>query len=199
MVLMQSLCWALERQYLQREAFICMWWYSGFCIWCPGFSSCRRQTLLDCLAQGWEGEGGLHSWILWGCNNWRDSCQRADWNTPRVFLRKRPLCLAKSFGLNSSVSLRHASRSLQGCPQAVKAGGSALCSSSASLQLDPLSEGSLYRFLALRFLKLLLGTPLRFLTLVTRGKYACSSQGVDREREATDPGAVFWGRRPIIL
>ena len=24
-------------------------------------------------------------------------------------------------------------------------------------------------------------------------------KGIDRKREATDPGAVFWGRRPIIL
>lgn len=58
-----------------------------FCIWCPGFSSCRRQTLLDCLAQGWEGEGALHPWIPWGCNNWRDnSCQTT---TPKALCRQQ--------------------------------------------------------------------------------------------------------------
>lgn len=98
------------------------------------------------------------------------------------------------------VSLRHASRSLRGLPSGSEGWWKRSLLLCPPPSLTTLSE-ELPAVLALRFLKLLLETALRFLTLGegVREVAFAALKGVAKEERQQTQGLYSEGRRPIIL
>ena len=134
--------------------------------------------------------GVLHSWVPQNYSNWRASSRRittsnalahtAGWNTPPVFLRKRLICLSRSFDLGAGFWFGTLQGASGGALKKTKAGGHnfwvppLLCSSS----LVSSREGFV-PLLAPLFLCLLPGTLSDCLALEDSGAYACGPTGLN--------------------